>query len=153
MKRSRTKDYTPIMWSEYFTEKKDVRIDDQHTFRVYLSRPPQEDGPVIVLLVNTRRAQLSCTLGTLIFFFEPFQHGGGFSALTWSHFTVEYIFYGFFSVCRATDAEHLKSYVYYALQTEIISVLHCQCLAIDLRGHGDSIVADESDLSAETLAT
>lgn len=38
-------------------------------------------------------------------------------------------------------------------QTEITAVIHCSCMAIDLRGHGDSHTADEEDLSAETLAT
>lgn len=38
-------------------------------------------------------------------------------------------------------------------QTEITSVMHCQCIAIDLRGHGDSQTPDDDDLSAETLAT
>lgn len=38
------------------------------------------------------------------------------------------------------------------LQSEITSILNCQCLAIDLRGHGDSRVANESDLSAVMLA-
>lgn len=37
-------------------------------------------------------------------------------------------------------------------QTEITAILDCQCLAIDLRGHGDSRVANESDLSANILA-
>lgn len=37
-------------------------------------------------------------------------------------------------------------------QTEITAILNCQCLAIDLRGHGDTHVANESDLSADTLA-
>lgn len=32
-------------------------------------------------------------------------------------------------------------------------MVHCQCIAIDLRGHGDTIAADEADLSANTLAT
>lgn len=50
-------------------------------------------------------------------------HGGGFSALTWSLFT-----------------------------TEISAIIHCQCLAIDLRGHGDSTSNDDTDLSAPTLA-
>lgn len=40
-----------------------------------------------------------------------------------------------------------------SLQTEVTSILHCQCLAIDLRGHGDTKVENEADLSAETLAT
>lgn len=32
-------------------------------------------------------------------------------------------------------------------------MIHCQVLAIDLRGHGDSKSDNDSDLSAETLAT
>lgn len=57
------------MWNEYFFEKKDVQVDTQHKFRVYLSRSPEEEtGPLIVLL-----------------------HGGGFSALTWSLFVVSII--------------------------------------------------------------
>lgn len=32
-------------------------------------------------------------------------------------------------------------------------MLHCQCVAIDLRGHGDTFAEDEVDLSANTLAT
>lgn len=51
-------------------------------------------------------------------------HGGGYSALTWAHFCVE-----------------------------ITNIIHCQCVSIDLRGHGDSITDDDNDLSAETLAT
>lgn len=37
-------------------------------------------------------------------------------------------------------------------QTEVTSLIECQCLAIDLRGHGDTVVAEESELSANTLA-
>lgn len=51
-------------------------------------------------------------------------HGGGFSALTWSLFS-----------------------------TELTQSVHCQCLAIDLRGHGDTLCDDETDLSANTLAS
>jgi protein phosphatase methylesterase 1 len=67
---------------------------------VYLTKPPSQPGPCLLLL-----------------------HGGGFSALSWSLFTVE-----------------------------ITQQIHCQCLAIDIRGHGDSKVDEELDLSAETLA-
>lgn len=38
-------------------------------------------------------------------------------------------------------------------QTEITSIIHCQCLAIDFRGHGETVTDDDDDLSAETLAT
>lgn len=38
-------------------------------------------------------------------------------------------------------------------QTEITSIIHCQCLAIDFRGHGDTRTNDDDDLSAETMAT
>ncbi|XP_017840598.2 protein phosphatase methylesterase 1 [Drosophila busckii] len=50
-------------------------------------------------------------------------HGGGYSALTWAHFC-----------------------------SEVTSMIHSQCLCIDLRGHGDSKVDDEDDLSADTLS-
>lgn len=55
------------MWDEFFAEKTDVRLDDDgsHVFRVYRSAAPAAQGPLLVLL-----------------------HGGGYSALTWSHFTV-----------------------------------------------------------------
>lgn len=67
--RGRRKDYTPSEWSEYFAEKRDVAIDATHIFRVYLTKPdPTPDAPLIVLL-----------------------HGGGFSALTWAHFSVKII--------------------------------------------------------------
>lgn len=77
-------------------------MDDETTFRIYKSQASAEStGPVLFLL-----------------------HGGGFSALTWSLFSVE-----------------LKE------------LIHCQCVAIDLRGHGDTVAEDESDLSANTLAS
>lgn len=45
----------------------------------------------------------------------------------------------------------MKSFV--SFQTEITSIIHCQCLAIDFRGHGDTRTTDDDDLSAETMAT
>ncbi|PSN37996.1 Protein phosphatase methylesterase 1 [Blattella germanica] len=51
-------------------------------------------------------------------------HGGGFSALTWSLFSAS-----------------------------VTSMVGCQVLAIDLRGHGDSVTTDEEDLSAETMSS
>lgn len=65
IKKGRQKDYTPNMWDEYFADKKDVRINEKQVFRVYLSRSISQNGPILVLL-----------------------HGGGYSALTWSHFVV-----------------------------------------------------------------
>ncbi|XP_017469471.1 PREDICTED: protein phosphatase methylesterase 1 [Rhagoletis zephyria] len=50
-------------------------------------------------------------------------HGGGYSGLTWSHFCVE-----------------------------ITRIINCQCLAVDLRGHGDTKTEQEDDLSSDTLA-
>jgi protein phosphatase methylesterase 1 len=32
-------------------------------------------------------------------------------------------------------------------------MIHCQCLAIDFRGHGNTKTNDDDDLSAETMAT
>lgn len=61
----KAKSYVPKMWDEFWAVKTNVTVDDSHVFRVYLSAPPTEDGPLLVLL-----------------------HGGGYSALTWSHFTV-----------------------------------------------------------------
>ncbi|XP_012268018.2 protein phosphatase methylesterase 1 isoform X2 [Athalia rosae] len=51
-------------------------------------------------------------------------HGGGFSALTWAEFT--------------------KS---------IMSMVVCQVMAIDLRGHGDSHSRNDNDLSGDMLAS
>lgn len=51
-------------------------------------------------------------------------HGGGFSGLSWSVFS-----------------------------TEITSIINCECLAIDFRGHGETITDDDYDLSALTMAT
>lgn len=95
----RQTDYNPAMWSEYFAEQRDVQTD-KGKFRVYLTKQPEETGPLLVML-----------------------HGGGFSALSWAHFSVE-----------------------------IAKIIHCQCLAIDIRGHGDTQTENEDDLSAETLA-
>ncbi|XP_055593523.1 protein phosphatase methylesterase 1 [Uranotaenia lowii] len=95
----RQTDYNPVMWSDYFKEQQNVETA-QGKFRVYLSEPPVEAGPVLVML-----------------------HGGGFSALTWALFS-----------------------------SEITKLIHCQCLAIDIRGHGDTSTDDEEDLSAPTLA-
>ncbi|CAG2063564.1 unnamed protein product, partial [Timema podura] len=58
----RKRDYTPVAWSHYFTERQDVKVNDVDTFRVYKAGTT---GPLLVLL-----------------------HGGGFSALTWSLFSV-----------------------------------------------------------------
>lgn len=52
-----------------------------------------------------------------------FIHGGGFSALTWA-------------VLSATITEQVK----------------CQCLAVDMRGHGDTNCLNDDDLSLDTLA-
>nr|CAD7569659.1 unnamed protein product [Timema californicum] len=93
----RKRDYTPVAWSHYFTERQDVKVNDVDTFRVYKAGTT---GPLLVLL-----------------------HGGGFSALTWSLFSVS-----------------------------VTSMVECRILAIDLRGHGDTITSNEKDLSAKTMA-
>ncbi|GAB6022521.1 hypothetical protein CHUAL_006628 [Chamberlinius hualienensis] len=50
-------------------------------------------------------------------------HGGGYSALTWA-----------------------------LLSENIVKLVECQILAIDLRGHGSTITSDDNDLSAEVMA-
>ncbi|KAJ4436143.1 hypothetical protein ANN_18770 [Periplaneta americana] len=92
----RKRDYTPVQWNRYFSERRDVAVNG-NKFRVYSLG---DTGPLLVLL-----------------------HGGGFSALTWSLFA-----------------------------TSVTSYVECQVLAIDLRGHGDTITTNEEDLSAETMA-
>jgi len=37
-------------------------------------------------------------------------------------------------------------------QSSVTSMVGCQVLAIDLRGHGDTVTTNEEDLSAETMA-
>ncbi|XP_076468045.1 protein phosphatase methylesterase 1-like [Babylonia areolata] len=53
-----------------------------------------------------------------------FLHGGGFSALSWS-----------------------------LLCARLSSLVTCRCIAIDLRGHGDTVTSDETNLSAERLSS
>ena len=53
------------MWDEYFAEKLDIVLDSKQTFRIYKSKPPTQPGPILLTL-----------------------HGGGYSALTWAHFSV-----------------------------------------------------------------
>lgn len=50
-------------------------------------------------------------------------HGGGFSALTWSLFVAD-----------------------------ITTKVNCLAVAVDLRGHGDTVTDDDDDLSAESMA-
>ncbi|KAJ8882960.1 hypothetical protein PR048_014799 [Dryococelus australis] len=50
-------------------------------------------------------------------------HGGGFSALTWALFSAS-----------------------------VTTMVECRVLAIDLRGHGDTVTSNDTDLSAETMA-
>lgn len=65
-RRGRQKDYMPTMWNEHFEEKEDINLNDEQMFRVYFSKRDRKNKkPLLVLL-----------------------HGGGYSALTWSHFTV-----------------------------------------------------------------
>lgn len=57
------------MWNEYFEGKEDVVLESNQVFRVYFSKRDKENKkPLLVLL-----------------------HGGGYSALTWAHFTVNII--------------------------------------------------------------
>lgn len=63
MAARKSKDYTPISWDAYFTEKHDVKVNETDTFCAYTAG--EAGQPILCLL-----------------------HGGGFSALTWSLFTV-----------------------------------------------------------------
>lgn len=57
----------PTMWSEHYEEKEDVILSEDRKFRVYFAKRDKEHKkPLLVLL-----------------------HGGGYSALTWAHFTVQ----------------------------------------------------------------
>lgn len=53
-----------------------------------------------------------------------FLHGGGFSALSWA-----------------------------LLSSVLSNHVQCRCAAVDLRGHGDTVTVDDTDLSAETLSS
>lgn len=93
---SQKRDYEPVSWKKYFSNRTPVTVNED-TFYVYSQG---NEGPLLVLL-----------------------HGGGYSALTWAHFTQ----------C-------------------ITTLVTCQVMAIDLRGHGSSVTKNDDDLSIETLA-
>ncbi|XP_071443376.1 protein phosphatase methylesterase 1 [Hetaerina americana] len=67
----RRRDYSPIPWSQYFGDKKDIHMNGS-TFRVYIkeSQVSEEEGPIS-----------SEPVPVLVLL-----HGGGFSALTWALF-------------------------------------------------------------------
>lgn len=65
-RKGRQKDYMPTMWNEYFDEKEDVILDNDHQFRIYFSKRDKENKKPLLLLL----------------------HGGGYSALTWALFSV-----------------------------------------------------------------
>lgn len=86
--------------------------DSRDVFRVYKAG---SDGPLLVLL-----------------------HGGGHSALSWAVFAV--------SICAPTQfvcvGYVLKiSIALFVLQTAIASRVTCRVLAMDLRGHGEPLMA------------
>ncbi|UXI18897.1 hypothetical protein NH340_JMT04840 [Sarcoptes scabiei] len=57
-------DFNPSCWSDYFTSKKDIAINDNDVFRIYFNQTETDlDTKMLVLL-----------------------HGGGFSGLTWALF-------------------------------------------------------------------
>lgn len=66
--RRRQKDYVPTMWNEHFDEKQDINLGEGQQFRVYFSKRDKENQKPLLLLL----------------------HGGGYSGLTWAHFTVNY---------------------------------------------------------------
>ncbi|CAI9730620.1 protein phosphatase methylesterase 1-like [Octopus vulgaris] len=51
-------------------------------------------------------------------------HGGGYSGLSWA-----------------------------LLSATLCELVSCRCVALDLRGHGDSVTEDDTDLSSETLSS
>uniref|UniRef100_A0A0B6ZEA4 Protein phosphatase methylesterase 1 n=1 Tax=Arion vulgaris TaxID=1028688 RepID=A0A0B6ZEA4_9EUPU len=51
-------------------------------------------------------------------------HGGGFSALSWA-----------------------------LLSVHLTTLVKCRCVAVDLRGHGDSLTSDDGNLSAEQMSS
>lgn len=96
------RDYRPSKWSDYFTEKQDIKLDNGDQFRIYLHEDEsarKNNLPLLLLL-----------------------HGGGFSSLTWACF--------------------VKS---------ISELCHVRALAIDLRGHGSTKVANENVLNLENF--
>lgn len=54
------------MWNEHFDEMQDVVVDNDRKFRVYFAKRDVENKKSLLVLL----------------------HGGGYSALTWAHFTV-----------------------------------------------------------------
>jgi hypothetical protein len=55
---------------------------------------------------------------------------------------------GVFWLCKHLIIHVITS----SFQSSVTSMVGCQVLAIDLRGHGDTVTTNEEDLSAETMA-
>lgn len=67
------RDYSPRPWSDYFSSRQDVRIDEKNVFRVYIREDADEASP-----------EASSEKPVLLLL-----HGGGFSGLTWATFADE----------------------------------------------------------------
>lgn len=59
------RDFSASKWSDYFTQKLDIQLDNGDTFRVYLNQDESTNHQLPLLLLL---------------------HGGGYSSMTWSVF-------------------------------------------------------------------
>lgn len=66
---ARRKDYSPVSWKKYFERYVDIETEEG-SFRVYLS--PEPDHPSMPRIITL--------------------HGGGYSGLSWSLFTVSFFY-------------------------------------------------------------
>lgn len=123
-------DFTPVTWKKYFENKRDVVING-NSFRIYTSG---DKGPLLVFL-----------------------HGGGFSALSWALLSVGFLCYSIFYVIYLFIYHNLMLILVYTIlcrifQSMLCEMVECQILAMDLRGHGDTVTQNDEDLSIETLS-
>lgn len=118
-------DYSPLSWTNFFDEAIDVKLNcNRDSFRVYLKnfQPPYSpERELGTHLINQEELHDDRKIDLQ----TPtlvLLHGGGYSALTWSTFV-----------------------------KNISESCIIRCLAIDLRGHGDTLTSDDDNLNIETL--
>ncbi|OXB54634.1 hypothetical protein ASZ78_002388 [Callipepla squamata] len=139
----RKRDFSPVLWSQYFESMEDVVVENETGKDISFSSRLRPFYSYVVgkhatlklrALQHELNSEMSLTVHTLFEFTKA-----DWRALSYCCYTVEAIllFPGLYSLSK---------------RSAIISRIQCRIVALDLRGHGETKVRNPEDLSAETMS-